>query len=90
MCFSISIQPSSLKDMPSEINIDLRISAEPNKHLGDISPRLFTTLWHGRFKYFGAAFIAQPTTLALLGSPSHKAICPYVVTLPRGIFATIS
>ena len=61
---------------------------EPKANAGDTSPLRLTTLKHGIPSGSGLTCRANPTTLAHLRFPASAAICPYVATLPFGIWRT--
>ena len=83
-CRCISTCPLDLKRMfSSSSNVRWRL------HPGAVRPSLFTTRWHGNSAAPGEYLSVLPTILAWLGHPANVAISPYVVTLPRGICATM-
>ncbi len=54
---------------------------------GAVLPWLFTTRWHGRLSAFVVSCSMRPTSRACRGMPMSQAICPYVITFPRGMAA---
>src|SRR5659263_724996 len=85
----MSTRPCTSKVTPSLSSSDRWTPGPPNVFSEDSSPLTLTTRWHGSPDLAGAARIAQPTVRAAPGLPSARAMAPYVVTLPRGIFATM-
>ena len=62
----------------------------PNANSPDSSPFEFTTRKQGILSGSGFLWRAFPTARAIFLSPAISATCPYVATLPAGIFFTAS
>src|SRR5450756_868013 len=85
----MSTRPCMSKVTPSLSSSDRWTPGPPNVSSGDSSPLTLTPRWPGSPDLTGAARIAQPTVRAAPGLPRARAMAPYVVTLPRGIFAAM-